>query len=97
MACRQGVWSPALDNSISLLPRSRVIGFGLAGIGDQGLIRPANGRSAIDYEYRILYRSDTLAEIRAGDPCSRFLPGGVGFGTSSRPSWNGRRTLLIRG
>jgi len=55
-----------------------VIAFDLAGIDQDGLIGPREGKRAVDYEYCIPNDSDAAAEVRAIDPSARIMAGSSG-------------------
>jgi hypothetical protein len=55
-----------------------VIAFDLAGIDQNGLIGPEDGKRAVDYEYCIPNDSNAAAEVRAIDPSARIMAGSRG-------------------
>jgi hypothetical protein len=55
-----------------------VIDFALCDLDSQGLIGPAGGKRALDYEFCIPEGAAFAAEVQAIDATARFMPGSAG-------------------
>jgi hypothetical protein len=54
------------------------IAFDLEAIGPDGLVGPADGRRALDYEFCIPAGDGSQAQVAGMDPTARFMPGSPG-------------------